>query len=757
MTAPPPRDLHAARRCPRSPAAPADGPSLTVWQWHELAPLGEELGEALQPPVPGPMQMVPERGRNCGEGAAAAATAASCLAAVHRAGSTERAGPRPGGPAQRRGQRRPPQPRPPGRTLSEGAQPRTATHLALCGALENRPAQGLALTPRLFQDQEPVRQVPAAAAMGPDLRPAPRRARGPESYEAKCERRQEARESRRRRPNMTTCRPAEKAPRARQREQLQQARQQQLARRRNLEAGGRGAAPPGPAQATDRRGPLLISSRVPTPRQQVESGGPGLALGLPASFQMAKSDSEASAAPPCPRSGTCRDATGPPPSQTGGALPQDPALRKPPQHHRGTQTPGSTQVATKKDASQQTTAGVAVLDKEIVQLSEYLQEALQRELVLKQKMVVLQDLLTTLMQASDRSWKGQLDEDRLKGRLRALESQLHACTQGVLVGLHEPQKSSPGGMKRALMEMEEQKSSYEQKAKEALQKVLEEKLSAEQQLQSTQRSLALAEQRCEEWRCQHKALKEGWTRLGTQHQELQSQLRTLQASLQGADRRDHHVSQEPPRPETEHQEPQPPMERLQGDASAGSLASLALQDQLKRSEEEKRALQAQVEQLQGLLRDRGLRLQEQEGLLAKRDHAKSSCREADSEDTEEDGWECRDQLQKTTLQLEAKEQECRDLRSELDNLSDEYLSCQLKLQHCREELSRGRRPPTGMCPQGNGQYTPRILHTRYSTSKPMGADPAAEAGLSVQQWQVCACSGTLATADVVGSILHVCS
>lgn len=33
------------------------------------------------------------------------------------------------------------------------------------------------------------------------------------------------------------------------------------------------------------------------------------------------------------------------------------------------------------------------------------QEALQRELVLKQKMVILQDLLSTLIRASDSSWK----------------------------------------------------------------------------------------------------------------------------------------------------------------------------------------------------------------------------------------------------------------------------------------------------------------------------------------------------------------
>lgn len=124
-------------------------------------------------------------------------------------------------------------------------------------------------------------------------------------------------------------------------------------------------------------------------------------------------------------------------------------------------------------------------------------------------------------------------------------------------------------MKKVLMEMEDQKSSYEQKAKESLQKVLEEKMSAEHQLQSTQvtgvagcsgsrpggsgnqrhntgkprgpsplslhlpqRSLALAEQKCEEWRSQYEALKEDWRTLGAQHRELESQLHVLQSKLQ---------------------------------------------------------------------------------------------------------------------------------------------------------------------------------------------------------------------------------
>ena len=70
--------------------------------------------------------------------------------------------------------------------------------------------------------------------ISPDPRPSPGLARGAESYEAKCERRQEIRESRRCRPNVTTCRRVGKALRTQQREQLQSARQREFFRRRDL-------------------------------------------------------------------------------------------------------------------------------------------------------------------------------------------------------------------------------------------------------------------------------------------------------------------------------------------------------------------------------------------------------------------------------------------------------------------------------------------------------------------------------------------
>ncbi|TEA37585.1 hypothetical protein DBR06_SOUSAS5310008 [Sousa chinensis] len=418
--------------------------------------------------------------------------------------------------------------------------------------------------------------------ISPDPRPASGLARWAESYETKYERRQETRESRRCRPNVTTCRQVGKVLRTQQREHLQRARQQQFFRRRNLKVEEKGeaqspqAGEPGPSrrqgQATDLKEPLSWANRISSPRQQVSG-----------------TSSEVFATQHQPPSGSWRDPADHLPSQAGGLPPQDPPIKKPPKHHHGTQTKAEeTQPTIKHDASQQTNYGVAVLDKEIIQLSEYLKEALQRELVLKQKMVILQDLLSALIRASDSSWKGQLNEDKLKGKLRSLENQLYTCTQ----------KYTPWGMNKVLLEMEDQKNSYEQKAKESLQKVLEEKMSAEQQLQSTQRSLALAEQKCEEWKSQYEALKEDWRTLGTQHRELESQLHVLQSKLQGADSRDLQMNQALRLLENERQELQTKTERLQRDRDLCSSDTQHLQDQLKRSEEEKLALVTKVQQLQ---------------------------------------------------------------------------------------------------------------------------------------------------------------
>ncbi|XP_036058376.1 TRAF3-interacting JNK-activating modulator isoform X4 [Onychomys torridus] len=425
-------------------------------------------------------------------------------------------------------------------------------------------------------------------------------ARWVESYEAKCERRQETRESRRCRRNETTCRQPGKLLRTQHRERLQRARQLQFFRRRNLEEEKKGQAKEqGPSRKIDGRTGLVTvlkeslpgDNKTSFPGQQVT----GTCSAVSPSLHHSSSSIQ-------------RDLDGLHSSHMTAFPPQDSANKKPLRQHRGTQTKAEeAQTTVKNDASQQTNCGVAVLDKDIIQLSEYLKEALQRELILKQKMVILQDLLPALTRASDSSWKGQLNEDKLKGKLRSLENQLYTCMQ----------KYTPWGMKKALLEMEDQRSSYEQKAKESLQKVLEEKMNAEQQLQSAQLSLALAEQKCGEWKSHYEALKEDWRALGDQHRELESQLHVLQSKLQGANSRDSQMNQALQRLENEHQELQAKIERLQGDREQQSSDTQDLQDQLKRSEEERQVLVSRVQQLQSLLQKQSLHRHEQEKLLKK--------------------------------------------------------------------------------------------------------------------------------------------
>jgi hypothetical protein len=57
-------------------------------------------------------------------------------------------------------------------------------------------------------------------------------------------------------------------------------------------------------------------------------------------------------------------------------------------------------------------------------LNVFLQEALQREQLLENKLATLQRLVESTRQASDRGWKALIDEDRLLSRVEILENQL---------------------------------------------------------------------------------------------------------------------------------------------------------------------------------------------------------------------------------------------------------------------------------------------------------------------------------------------
>lgn len=53
-----------------------------------------------------------------------------------------------------------------------------------------------------------------------------------------------------------------------------------------------------------------------------------------------------------------------------------------------------------------------------------MQEALQREQLLENKLAALEQLVLTLRQAADTGWKALIAEDRLLSRVEILENQL---------------------------------------------------------------------------------------------------------------------------------------------------------------------------------------------------------------------------------------------------------------------------------------------------------------------------------------------
>ncbi|XP_025891833.1 TRAF3-interacting JNK-activating modulator [Nothoprocta perdicaria] len=505
-----------------------------------------------------------------------------------------------------------------------------------------------------------------------------RRGRSSESYDEKCERRHETRENLWRRNNVTTCRRIGKHNEKEAEKQSQSPRQREFLRRRNLVTEETNKprkplpetpAPLGQENATNISQDLSsqVDPRSPAPLQPAWSHSafldahnqPGLRLHLrPSSLH------------------SCAVPTG---HTSGKGTHTD---------TQGTQT--LTNLSTKvKDSSQQTDCGTAVLNKEIVQLSNYLKEALHRELLLKQKMVILQELFSTLLRASEKSWQGQLNEDKLKCKLRALENQLQACTQSY----------SKECVKKILIEMEDQKQNYEQKAKEAIQKMIEEKLQAEQQLQNSQRSLAVTKEDCALWKEHYDVLKAEWTEMNKAHSDLKSNLHVLQSKLQQANTQNQELHQALGNLENKHAELCLKISTLEVDNKLKAEHIDAIEGKLQKEQNQKITLEATISHLHNLLQNQTNEQKTTEMMVQRKDQVlttetpsvtpaieKQNALLKQQENEREESL--KNEMQKRTSQLTAKENECTELRLELEALSDEYRSCLNKLRQCRDELNQ---------------------------------------------------------------------
>ncbi|KAM6333317.1 TRAF3-interacting JNK-activating modulator isoform 1-T2 [Alca torda] len=455
----------------------------------------------------------------------------------------------------------------------------------------------------------------------------PRHRHASESYDEKCERRHETRENLRRRNNVTTCRRLRRGAE----EPSQSPRQREFLRRRNLVSDA-GRTPPG--QEPKARVPLDPSSRV----------DPRLSILLQHPWS-------------CP--------TFPPVhSPLSLSIPLGISAEAVPKRGASVNTQG-TQTLTHpsagvKDSSQQTDCGIAVLNKEMVQLSNYLKEALHRELLLKQKMVILQELFSTLLQASEKSWQGQLNEDKLKCKLRALENQLQACTQSY----------SKECVKKILIEMEDQKQTYEQKAKEALQKMLEDKLQTEQQLQNSQRSLAATREDLAFWKEHYTTLKAELTKMTTTHTELENNFHNLQSELQRAAGQNEQLHQALRSLQSEHAALHRRASALREDNDQKAERISTIEEKLQKEQNQKVTLEATISHLHNLIQKqsneqkiREMTVQRKDQVFTTQTPPLTPAKEKQNgllelpEEEEEGEESLKDEMQKRTSQLTAKENE----------------------------------------------------------------------------------------------------
>ncbi|NXD56308.1 T3JAM protein, partial [Corvus moneduloides] len=481
-------------------------------------------------------------------------------------------------------------------------------------------------------------------------RARPQRRRPGESYEERSERRQEAREGLRRRDNATVCRPPARPARRPE----HSPRQREFLRRRNLAGEAEGTLP---GQEPEARTPPDPSSRV--------EPSPSILLQVTPALQ----------------------------HSSGLSLLQPPLKHQDPRQNTAkmeiAQTKMRISLQTAESGAGMQSPPPCLLLNHVEIFLPFLQEALHRELLLKQKMVILQELLSTLLQASEKSWQGQLNEDKLRCKLRVLENQLQACTQSY----------SKECVKKILIEMEDQKQTYEQKAKEALQKMLEDKLQAEQQLQNSQRSLAETREDLALWKEHDTALKAELTKVTTAHTELKNSFQSLQSEFQRADAQNERLSRELQVLREEHTEllQRASALRSDNDRQAGHIRHI--QDKLQKEQEQKVTLEATISHLQNLIHNQNNQQESQEVMVQRKDQVFTTqtppltpAKEKQNsllEHPEEEGTESlKDEMQKRTSQLTAKEDECSKLRSELEALSEEYQSCLTRLRQCRDELNR---------------------------------------------------------------------
>lgn len=123
---------------------------------------------------------------------------------------------------------------------------------------------------------------------------------------------------------------------------------------------------------------------------------------------------------------------------------------------------------------------------DLYHLNEYIQEALQREQMLEAKLGSLRQLVQTLKDSTELSWKALISNNSLLSRVELLEVQLQCYSK----------KFQEDKLREELRLLQEDKTIYQGAVKEFFQKIVDEKLEAVQRYQDIARALGNSRTEC---------------------------------------------------------------------------------------------------------------------------------------------------------------------------------------------------------------------------------------------------------------------
>ncbi|CAG9536025.1 unnamed protein product [Cercopithifilaria johnstoni] len=121
---------------------------------------------------------------------------------------------------------------------------------------------------------------------------------------------------------------------------------------------------------------------------------------------------------------------------------------------------------------------------QLFQLQHYMREAVYRERALKQKLALLENILSSTEQAAESSCQALISEDQLLSRIEMLEGQLALYSKNVL----------SEKVKEQMSDLLVDKNKFESLAKESLRRAQEERCETLQRLADVERSLLNAEE-----------------------------------------------------------------------------------------------------------------------------------------------------------------------------------------------------------------------------------------------------------------------